>query len=292
MNTLSKEDALLFHKLMNSLLFYVNTKTGLIKNANNSKEFLHRDIAETMPLRKKIFSDKYNFIDNYITGNPDKFNEEELKIIASWKKYKADKFFVVKHAKEYSLFFNSDSQKVYGVKGITDSFEEKFRGHTPVLVDITLIPFKEHMIYDGVFAPYPVSFGGGMRRNLKQESEEAVQQFGIITDLNAALIVKPQDDEEMLRFYMKSVDNKFKYGEEIKKLKKKSKELEAIFCQEEARDYARGSKKMLKDLGIKGYFAVLLHTIVASGESEKELRANMEKIIPEDKRNWIYEFKL
>jgi len=32
MNTLSKEDALLFHKLMDSLLLFVNQKTGIIKN--------------------------------------------------------------------------------------------------------------------------------------------------------------------------------------------------------------------------------------------------------------------
>ena len=182
MNTLSKEDALLFHKLMNSLLFFVNKKTGIIKNATTLKDLFNRDIAETQPIRKKIFSDKYNFMDTYIRENPDTLNQEELKIIASWKKYETDKFIVIKHVKEYSLFFNPDNQKVYGVKGITDSFEEKFRGYAPVMVDITLIPFKEHLIYDGLFAPYNISFGGGIRSSLKQESEAAIQRFGIITD--------------------------------------------------------------------------------------------------------------
>lgn len=292
MNRLSKEDALLFHKLMNLLLFNVNKKVDIIKNAYTLKDFLNADIAETLPIRKKIFSDKYNFVDSYITENPDKLNDEEIKIVASWKKYKTGKFFVTKHVKEYSLFFDSDSHKVYGVKGITDSFEEKFQGYAPLLVEITLIPFKEHLIYDGLFAPYNISFGGGMKRSLKQESEEAIQTFGIVTDLNAAWIMKQQNDEEMLRFYMKSFDNKMRYEKKIHTLKNKSKELEAVFYQEEARDFARIPKKELKEQGIKGHFAVLIHNVVASGQTEKELRENISKIVPEDRISWIYTFRL
>ncbi len=290
MNTLSKEDALLFHKLMNSLLFYVNKKTNIIKNAATLKELFDRDIAETLPLRKKIFSDKYNFIDDYISENPDNLKEEEIQIIKSWKKYLTDEFFIIKHVKEYSLFLLDN--KVYGVKGITDSFEDKFQGYTPVMVDITLIPFKEYIIYDGLFVPYPVSFGGGMRRSLKQESEEAIQKFGIITSLNANPVAKQQNNEELLRFYMKSFDNKMRYEDEIHELKNKSKELEAIYYQEEARDYARHPKKQFREQGIKGHFAVLIHSVVASGLSEKELKENVEKIIPKDKQSWIYTFKI
>jgi len=290
MNTLSKEDALLFHKLMNSLLFFVNKKVDIIKNANTIKEFLNNNVAETQPLRKKIFSEKYTFIDDYIQENPDNANKEEIAIIASWKNYKTDQFFIIKHTKEYSLFFGKN--KVYGVKGITDSFEEKFQSYTPIMVDITLIPFKEHLIYDGLFAPYDISFGSGMKHSLKQESEEAIKKFGIITDLTQNPIVKKQNDEEMLHFYMKSFNNKMEYKEEIYKLKNKSKDLEAVYYQEEARDFARHPKRQFREQGIKGYFAVLIHSVVASGQTEKELKENISKIIPENKREWIYTFKL
>lgn len=104
-------------------------------------------------------------------------------------------------------------------------------------------------------------------------------------------MVKQQNDEELLRFYMKSLDNKIRYEEEIHKLRNKSKELEAIYYQEEARDYARHPKKMFKEFGVKGHFAVLLHSVVASGETEKELKENIAKVIPENKRTWVYNFK-
>ena len=291
MNTLTKEEVLLFHKLMNSLLFFTNQKVGLI-NANTIKEFLNRDLTETMPLREKIFSDKYNIIDDYFKENPDNFNQEELRIIVSWKKYKAGDFFVVKHLKDYSLFYNSKTQKVYGVKGIFDSFEEKFNGYAPVAVKIILIPFKSDLIYEGIFFPYNISFGGNMRSSLKQEYEESIQKFGIITSLDVNPIVKQQDDEEMLRFYMKSFANKQRYQNEINQLKTKSKDLEAIYYQEQAKDYARGAKRWLKEENVKGYFAVLRFTIIASGETEKELKVNSQKIVPKEKINWIYKFKL
>jgi hypothetical protein len=292
MNTLSKEEALLFHKLMDALLLFVNQKTGIIKNANTMKELHQNNIEKTMLLRKKIFSNKYTFIDDFVKGNPFSFSQEELDIISSWKKWKSGKFFVVKHIAEYSLFFDPDTKKVYGVKGITDSFEEKFNGYAPVLLDITLMPFKDNIIYDGLFAPYNISFGGGMRKSLTAESEEAMHEFGIITSLSQPITRKQQDDEKMLRFYMKSFENRMRYEKEIKQLKKRSKVLEAVYYREEGRNFARNFKKSLKEIGIKGCFAVLNNVIAASGTDEKELIEAVEKIVPKDKLGWIYTFKV
>ncbi|MFH0869864.1 MAG: hypothetical protein V1866_02300 [archaeon] len=292
MNTLSKEEAMLFHKLMDSLLLYVNQKTGIIKNINTMNKLHQNNIEKTMLLRKKIFSEKYNFVDTFVKENPFNFLQDELDIISSWKKWISGKFFMIKHVSDFSLFFDSESKKVYGVKGITDSFEEKFQGYAPILLDITLLPFKDHIIYDGLFAPYNISFGSGMRKSLKAESEEAILEFGIITSLSQPAIEKQQNDEKMLRFYMKSFDNKMRYELEINKLKKKSKELESVYYREEGRDFAKSFKKSLKELDVKGCFAVLNNVIAASGADEKELGKTIEKIVPKDKRDWIYTFKI
>jgi len=292
MNTLSKEEALLFHKLMDSLLLFVNQKTGIIKNAENMKELHQNNIEKTMLLRKKIFSNKYTFIDDFIKGNPFNLSQEDLAIISSWKKWKSGKFFIIKHVPDFSLFFDSDSKIVCGVKGITDSFEEKFSGYAPVLLDITLIPFKDNIIYDGLFSPYNISFGAGMIKTLKAESEEAILKSGVITSLSQPITGKQQDDEEMLRFYMKSFENKMRYEKEINQLKKRSKELEGIYYQEEGRDFARSFKKSLKEIDIKGHFAVLNNVIVASGTDEKELMKAAGKIVPKDKLSWVYTFKV
>jgi len=292
MNTLSKEDAILFHTLMDTLLLFVNQKTGMVKNATNMKELHQKDVHKTMQLREKIFSKNNDFINTFITENPSHFSNEELNIIDSWKHYLKGQFYVIKHTPEHSLFFHPNTKKVYGVKGITDSFEEKFQGFTLMLVDITLIPFHEHIIYDGVFSPYNITFGRGIQKSIKTDSEEAIHKFGVITSLTQQTQKKEVNDADLLRFYMKATDNKILYENEIYTLKTKSKELEAVYYYEEAKQYARQPKKMLKEYGIKGYFAVMLHTIIASGSTEKELQHNISNIIPKEKKPWIYVFKL
>jgi hypothetical protein len=292
MNTLSKEDSLLFHKLMDSLLLFVNQKTGIIKNATNMKELHQKEIEKTKLLREKIFSDKYDFIDNFVKENPFNFSTVNLGIIQSWKKYIKGKFFVVKHTPEHSLFFDSQSNKMYGVKGITDSFEEKFEGYAPVLLEITLIPFRDSIIYDGIFFPYNISFGSGIAKSLKAETDESIQKFGIITSLIQPMKKKENNEKELLRFYMKSIDNKLRYETEINHLRKKSKDLEAVYYQEEARNFSRHPKKMLKEFGMKGHFAVMFHSVIASGSTKKELQNNIVKIVPPEKRTWIHTFNL
>ena len=96
----------------------------------------------------------------------------------------------------------------------------------------------------------------------------------------------------MLRFYLKSQNSRERYDEEIKKLRKKSQKLESIYYQEEAGLAARDIKKNLKARNVKGHFALLVNSVVASGLDEKELEENIKKIVPEDKQSWLYRFKI
>ena len=100
------------------------------------------------------------------------------------------------------------------------------------------------------------------------------------------------DDKSMLRFYMKSFDNKQRYLDEIHKLKNRSPDLESVYYQEEGRDVSRHVKKTLKEQGIKGHFVVLINTIVASAASEKELKEAIVRLVPEAKQLWLYTFKI
>ena len=215
-----------------------------------------------------------------------------MQILASWKKSMEGEFMIVKYEKEFALFLHSKGQKVYGIKGIFDSFKEKFDGYSPIMVKIRLLPFRDYLIYDWIFFPYQITFGSGIRSSVKVEADSAIQKYGIITSLENLIEEKKTSDEELLRFYFKSQDTRDRYFEEIEKLSKKSPLLEAIYYQEEAGIIARGIKKSLKSQGIKGHFAVLVDAVVASALTEKELDENIKKIVPENRRSWIYRFKI
>ena len=291
MSKLPIEDAKLFHKLMDSLLYYTNKKVNAIKNVNSKEEFFQNDIEKTVPLRKKIFANP-QIIDDFVKENPENFNENELSTILSWKMQKSGEFFLAKHTRDFSLFYSSEDKKVYGVLGISDSFEEMFHGYAPAFVKITLLPFKGKIIYEGIFFPYTITFGSGMRRSLKLEVDEAIQKYGITDSFDSTPVEKKNSDEELLRFYMKSEDNRKRYWEEIEKLRKTSKDLEAIYHQEEGSISARDIRKSLRINGAKGHFAILCGTVVASGLTKEELEENTKKVVPDDKRSWIYNLKV
>ena len=291
MDKLLESDAKLFHKIMDSLLFFANKKLNIIKNCSSIQELHKNAIEKTIPIRKKVFSDT-EIIDDYIKENPDRLSNDEMQILASWKKSLESDFMVVKYEKEFALFLHSKLQREYGIKGITDSFKEKFKGYSPIMIKIRLLPFKDDLIYDGIFFPYQITFGGGVRSSIKVEADSAIQKYGVITSLENPVLEKKNSDEDTLRFYMKTQDTRDRYFEEIEELSKKSPVLEAIYYQEEAGIIARDIKKSLKLRGIKGHFAVLVNAVVASALTEKELEENIKKIVPESKQSWIYRFRI
>ena len=111
MDKLSESDAKLFHKLMDSLLFFANKKLNIIKNCASMNELHKNDIEKTVPIRKKVFSDS-RIIDDYIKENPDRLSDDEMQIPASWKKSLEGEFILVKYEKEFALFLHSRVQIV------------------------------------------------------------------------------------------------------------------------------------------------------------------------------------
>ena len=56
---------------------------------------------------------------------------------------------------------------------------------------------------------------------------------------------------------------------------------------------AKAHRRELRKIGIKsGWFAILDDKIVASGKTKEELEKNLNEIVPKDKRDCVYIFKL
>lgn len=59
-----------------------------------------------MELYEKLFSN-LELIDSFATENPFNFNREELDIVKSFKNYVKDRFLIVAHLKDYSIFMTT-----------------------------------------------------------------------------------------------------------------------------------------------------------------------------------------
>jgi hypothetical protein len=99
--------------------------------------------------------------------------------------------------KTHTIFLSASDKpyRAYGVFGLADPLEEVVGPYLPILCNAVLLPFKGQIIYDGLIAPYSVTFGGGVRRHLNEDYIRAKEAFGIITSLGdqpAPLPAKPK----------------------------------------------------------------------------------------------------
>lgn len=179
------DDADQFFRLMWGLQFYVKEQRQLLPNITSCEAYIRLDGQEKSVVRDALWEHP-ELIDTYIQMNPDKRSEEELAIIGKWKKFVVGKFYVFRYLKDHAIFIGSGKSQVYGVKALYDSFEVMLGGRPlPVLVEAVLLPYKGQIIHDGLFYPYNIYFGGGIRRDLKEEYMAAKQNNRILTSLEA-----------------------------------------------------------------------------------------------------------
>jgi hypothetical protein len=73
---------------------------------------------------------------------------------------------------------------LYGAIGITNPIADA-TGYKqlPLIVETSLIPLGEHIIYDSLLSVYPVIVGSNMRRNFLEKYNAIKKRSGIITQL-------------------------------------------------------------------------------------------------------------
>ena len=111
-----------------------------------------------------------------------------MDLVASWHNKIAGNFFIFRHLKNYSLFLSETAPThAYGVLGLYSPLKQ-ITGSTPlpVYVKTVLLPFEGSIITDGLIEGYNVSFGPGIRANLKDAYRDAQEREGIITSLEPA----------------------------------------------------------------------------------------------------------
>jgi hypothetical protein len=288
----SEEDVELFYKLYLALLFYTNQRKGVVGDVTTIEEFMELPGEEKIKAREVLYKHPKLF-DSFVRKNPFNFSQDELEIVKSWKKdFIKDEFYLFRYLKKYAIFLDDSSPpKAYGVLALKSDFQDIARPWLPVFLKAVLLPFKDQIIYDGVLIPYPVSFGPGIRHDLKEAYQEAKARFGIITSLPWEK--KEESDVELLKSYLSSEAMREKYWEEIEGLIKKDSNLLTVYHQELGKVHARTFGRRLSEIGLRNaWFAILEGEIVAGGNAREEVERILDAIIPAEKRNFAYIFHL
>lgn len=180
---ISMEDVELYYQLMSHLMRFSHNLAELFPD-REFDENIHEELSreEVFQLRGAIYDDP-QLIDAYISTNPDRLNNEHLSIIDSWRFIVRGEFYIERYLKDYAIFLHNG--KGYAVRSLFDHFDEFFpKAALPMRVSTVLLPFKGGIIYDGQMQAYNIHFGGGIKRNLKDEYMAAKRNGEIIYSLD------------------------------------------------------------------------------------------------------------
>ena len=168
--TLDTENAKLFFKLFLPILDYVNLKCHVLEN---DEKFMEKwslsqgiNVQSALKTANKLWSDD-TLIDDYLAQA--QLSDENKNIVSSWKKHISGKFILERHLKKGSIFISMNDEKVYLVKGLNSTWSEMLNGMPPpVLLNATLLPWKDVIISDGLVMLTPVYFGKGYSTEFKE----------------------------------------------------------------------------------------------------------------------------
>ncbi|MGL4419564.1 MAG: hypothetical protein ACRCZF_02770, partial [Gemmataceae bacterium] len=181
---LEPEDIQLFFRLYPALMNYVNQQLKII-TSKDGVPARFSDIANQQRIQiRQGWLSQLNLTDSFVKTNPERFTEEELAIVHSWRHVIADQFYLVQHLKKHSLFLTSkEPDRLFGVVALSQPLQEIIGPEVPKLIGTALLPFKGRIIHDGLVSGFNIVFGPGIRQSLKENLATAKKREGVIVSL-------------------------------------------------------------------------------------------------------------
>lgn len=165
--TLSEKDGKLYYELWLPLLDFVNQKYRVNRKVKKMAGAQSLEPADVKAVSDKLCENP-EVIDEYLLSCSDML-EEHRKIVESWKRSIKGRFIIERHLKSGSILISMEDEKVYQVGGIITSMEEMFYcAPMPLMVEATLMPFRDAIITDGLIMPYNLMIGRNMKREFKE----------------------------------------------------------------------------------------------------------------------------
>ena len=181
--TLSAEDRRTFFRLFIPLLQFTNQKYEINEYLDEDLRSGHPYIEDLKEVADVLWQNT-DTIDEFIKANEDRLSAVERALLERWRHPVSGQFILERHLAKGSIFIESKEGNVYLVKGLTDPWSVMFANRMPpILLDTTLIPFRDCIISDGLTMVQNIYFSTGARNDFKDVYMYAKQNDKIITSL-------------------------------------------------------------------------------------------------------------
>lgn len=170
-----------FLKTHIDFLFFVGQKSKIIDDTINFKKFVDSDFSVKLRCRD-FFLDNKKTLDDYLTTYFDKLTTNEISILSGFKKAITSDFVIFKCLTNNAIFIDTKDNRFYAVKALGDGFDHFF-DRFPVLVQTTILPFNDQIIYDGFMKSQGIYFGSGMKSTMNEDYKLAKTNKQILTTI-------------------------------------------------------------------------------------------------------------
>lgn len=166
--------------ILTMLDLYANKQYGLFAEEaikNNGLTFVMRS-----ELRKKWYADE-SFIDSFLAENGKEF-EVFVPLISMWKHRVSGKFLVMKYFPEYALLQSLDNTDAFfAVRALTEDFEETIPQKPPYVIQTTLLPFYDTIIWDGIVMMADINIDTIAAKEIIEAAKKARRYNAVIKSL-------------------------------------------------------------------------------------------------------------
>jgi len=288
---LSRDDANLFFKLHPSYLFYVNTRLNVLENIKTVDDFMALSFHDKSTVRNAARNHP-EMPAEFVRENPFAMNDVELAIINSWQYALDGSFYVMRYDSDHAVFLDTGTApRAYGVTCLNKDLRDILGPDLPVYVKTVLLPFKNNIVYDGFIFTYPVTFDPPVIQELEADLNAWIRRHGVVTELPFIGEDTVENNEDRLRYFLRSPRNRDVYAEEIAALLEKAPALEKLYYELAGRLDARDARRFFRSVGIRDVWcAVLNGRILATGTKRDTVTEILGSILPKDRKLYPYIF--
>lgn len=166
-----------------SLLAYANQKLDVVDGVTDADDVRGSSPRKVQRLRDALYENP-GLIRGFVWVNPVELDDENRRMVASWRAFEQSRFLVRRFTPEYAEFLDLASpHRLFAVNALHDSFK-KMGVDPPQIVSAVLLPFGDRIVSDGHLQANPF-VSDSMTQELDEEIEQARSRYGLIDRLPA-----------------------------------------------------------------------------------------------------------
>jgi hypothetical protein len=155
-----------------------------LENVSKEEDFSREGLSihEVHRKARNVWQKDPSFVDRYIASN-EALKDDEIALLKSWRGITRSLFVVLACYPKYAIFFSAEGCMFYEVLAIEDGFYAVLGEKPPVVIETSLLPFKNKIVWDGLIGSTEIAIEKSVASAMLKNYEKAKKIGFVITSL-------------------------------------------------------------------------------------------------------------